>query len=125
MLLKRGNLTTTYKRVEDKPLKSQADKVSIDEDLKTLEGQLIWGHEARTFKPCGSDNTFWVSDETEKLKEIYSEITKDEKPYTAIFVEIEFKDKGKAKEGFPAKYDGVYDVVNVIKARKMQDDDCK
>lgn len=125
LLLNRGDLVTKYKKVKNKPVQSQENKSSLDKKSETLKGQLIWGHEARTFKPCGSDKTFWVSDETGKLKEVYSELTNGKEPYSSIFVEIEVTDKGKAKEGFPANYDGVYDVVSVIQAREMQDKDCK
>ena len=79
----------------------------------------------RTFKPCGSDKTFWVSDKTGKLKEFYSKLTIGKKPYTPIFIEIEVKDKGKAKEGFPAEYESVYEVVNVLKARNISSKDCE
>ena len=125
LLLNRGDLVFRYKKVKSKSVQNQENISSSDQNIKHLKGQLVWGHETRTFKPCGSDKTFWISDETGKIKELYGELTNNIKPYSSIFVEIEIKDMGKAKEGFPANYEGVYNVVNVKQARKMEGKDCK
>ena len=128
LIIKRGDLIVEYKKVSKNNEANQNEGGTIlleQQKSKTLEGQLTLGHEVRTFKPCGSDKTFWVSDKTGKLKEFYSKLTVGKKPYTPIFIEIEVKDKGKAKEGFPAEYESVYEVVNVLKARNISSKDCK
>lgn len=56
---------------------------------------------------------------------MYNELTVGEKPYTPIYAEIEFIDKGRAKEGFPADYESVYEVVNILKTREVSDKDCE
>lgn len=78
-----------------------------------------------SFKPCGSYKTFWVSDKTGKLKKYYDELTFGEKPYTVIFAEIEFIDKGKASEGFPAEYESVYEAVKIFRTTKLSDSSCE
>ncbi len=88
-------------------------------NFKTLKGKLKWGHEVRSFKPCGSEKEFWVSDKTGKLENSYMELTKGEKSYTPIFAEIQFIDNGTANDGFPADYESVYEVVSIIKTRKI------
>ena len=128
LIIKRGDLIVEYKKVSKNNEANQNEGGTIlleQQKSKTLEGQLTLGHEVRTFKPCGSDKTFWVSDKTGKLKEFYSKLTVGKKPYTPIFTEIEVKDKGKAKEGFPAEYESVYEVVNVLKARNISGKDCE
>ena len=128
LIIKRGDLIVEYKKVSKNNEANQNKGGTIlleQQKSKTLEGQLTLGHEVRTFKPCGSDKTFWVSDKTGKLKELYSKLTVGKKPYTPIFIEIEVKDKGKAKEGFPAEYESVYEVVNVLKARNISSKDCE
>ena len=128
LIIKRGDLIVEYKKVSKNNEANQNEGGTIlleQQKSKTLEGQLTLGHEVRTFKPCGSDKTFWVSDKTGKLKEFYSKLTVGKKPYTPIFIEIEVKDKGKAKEGFPAEYESVYEVVNVLKARNISSKDCE
>ena len=127
LIIKRGDLILEYKKVTTKneAHQNEGGTTLLEQKSKTLEGQLTLGHEVRTFKPCGSDKTFWVSDTTGKLKEFYSKLTVGKKPYTPIFIEIEVKDKGKAKEGFPAEYESVYEVVNVLKARNISGKDCE
>jgi len=127
LIIKRGDLILDYKKVSknNEANQNEGGTTLLEQQSKTLEGQLTLGHEVRTFKPCGSDKTFWVSDKTGKLKELYSKLTVGKKPYTPIFTEIEVKDKGKAKEGFPAQYESVYEVVNVLKARNISGKDCE
>ena len=127
LIIKQGDLILEYKKVNksNKANQNVRGATLLEQKSKTLEGQLTLGHEVRTFKPCGSDKTFWVSDKTGKLKEFYSKLTVGKKPYTPIFIEIEVKDKGKAKEGFPAEYESVYEVVNVLKARNISSKDCE
>jgi len=127
LIIKRGDLILEYKKVNknNEANQNEAGATLLEQKSKTLEGQLTLGHEVRTFKPCGSDKTFWILDKTGKLKEFYSKLTVGKKPYTPIFTEIEVKDKGKAKEGFPADYEGVYEVVNVLKARNISGKDCE
>lgn len=125
--LKRGDLILNYKKVNknDESIQSEDNKISLGQKSKILKGQLILGHEARTFKPCGSDKTFWVLDKTGKLKELYTELTKHKKPYTPIFAEIEVIEKGRVKEGFPADYESMYEIIKVLKTRNISNEDCK
>ena len=127
LTIKRDDLILEYKKVSknNEAHQNEGGTTLLEQKSKTLEGLLTLGHEVRTFKPCGSDKTFWVSDTTGKLKEFYSKLTVGKKPYTPIFTEIEVKDKGKAKEGFPAEYESVYEVVNVLKARNISSKDCE
>ena len=94
LIIKRGDLIVEYKKVSknNEANQNEGDTTQLEQQKsKTLEGQLTLGHEVRTFKPCGSDKTFWVSDKTGKLKEFYSKLTMGKKPYTPIFIEIEVK----------------------------------
>jgi hypothetical protein len=127
LTIKRGDAILEYKKVSKNNDANQNEGGTTlpDQKSKTLQGQLTLGHEVRTFKPCGSDKTFWVSDKTGKLKELYAKLTVGKKPYTPVFTEIEVIDKGKAKEGFPAGHESVYEVVNVLKARNISGKDCE
>jgi hypothetical protein len=118
MILKRGKLVSTYKKINKKVETPSAEKGRV------VRGELTAGHEANVFKPCGMGKEFWFTDKTGKLATLYSKLTVGKKPYTPIFAEIEIIEKGKATEGFPAEYDGVYEVVRVLNTRKKSDKDC-
>jgi len=127
MKLKYKNKTLDYTKTQQKGnvLLNEADETMKNRKAKTLKGRLTLGHEANSFQPCESDQVFWVYDKTGKLKELYNELTADEKPYTPIYAEIEFIDKGKASEGFPAEYESVYEAVKIIRLTKISDSSCE
>lgn len=127
MKLKQGDLILEYKKTNknQEATQNRNGETASEQKPKTLSGKLTIGHEVRSFKPCGSDKEFWVSDNTGELKKLYDKLTTDKKPYTPIFAEIEFIDKGKANEGFPADYESVYEVVNILKTGKIADKDCE
>ena len=64
-------------------------------------------------------------DKTGKLKNLYSQFTKNKKAYAPIFVEIEIIDKGKAEDGYAAEYESTYEVINILEARELSNKDCK
>ena len=120
MKLKQGNTVLTFKKV--------ADKTRIDTSkwtTQTVEGALTFGHETRTFKPCGSRNVYWVSDATGKLKDIYAQLTKGKEPYTAVSAQLIIKDKGKSTEGFAASYQSVYEVIDIASITETSSKDCR
>ena len=127
MNLKRGDLILEYKKINrsNGAVQHGGNTTVPGQKPKTLSGKLTFGHEVRSFKPCGSDKTFWVSDKTGKLKKTYEELTVGEKPYTPIYAEIEFIDKGKASDGFPAEYESVYEAVKIFRTTKVSNSSCE
>lgn len=124
MKLKQGNRVMEYRRVQQNK-NTIRDETLSKLKVRTLTGKLTLGHEANSFQPCGSKQLFWVSEKTGKLKQLYGELTVGENPYTPIFAEIEFIDKGKANEGFPAEYESVYEVVKILRTIKISDNNCE
>lgn len=119
MLLKKDDIIFEYKKIEENT------KTSSNQKSKIVSGKLTLGHEANEFKPCRSTNAFWVMDKTGKLKNLYSQFTKNKKAYAPIFVEIEIIDKGKAEDGYAAEYESTYEVINILEARELSNKDCK
>lgn len=119
MVLKRDKQLFYYKKVDTNNEKLAAQEKEV------VSGQLIIGNEVSVFKPCGSKKEVWITDKTGKLENLYTELTEGKKPYTPIFAKIEIKDMGKATEGFPAKYEGVYEVVSVLETRNTSGKDCE
>jgi hypothetical protein len=127
MKLKKKNRLLEYKKIQQKEntFQNEIDETTSKLKVKTLKGRLTFGHEANSFQPCGSDQVFWVSEKTGKLKKLYDELTIGEKPYTPIYAEVEFIDKGKASEGFPSEYQSVYEAVKIFKTTKISDSSCE
>ncbi|MGL5683990.1 MAG: rhodanese-like domain-containing protein [Marinifilaceae bacterium] len=82
---------------------------------KIVKGKLIWGSEVFAFIPDGVDKTYWIYDKTLRLPELYrSVLPANAAPYTPVDATLVVIEKPKVTEGFPADYDGVYEVWRVI-----------
>lgn len=92
---------------------------------KTLKGELSMGHEANIFQPCGGKKEYWIYDTSGKLNKQYNEVTEGAEPYTVIFAEVKVIDRGVSEDGFSEEYDGVYEVIKVLKTREISEEDCK
>lgn len=56
--------------------------------IQVLFGTLVYGHEARTFTPCGGE-PYWIHPDSRAgaaLQAIYDERTRDREPYTPLYV---------------------------------------
>ena len=84
----------------------------------TLRGRFYWGHEVRSFQPCGSKKAYWVLGEdkvleplrkrSEKLRERHG------KPYPPIYIEaMGIVDTESKREGFAKDYPGVFHLHEV------------
>lgn len=106
LIIKRGSLNMVYTR-------KGTDEV-VSENVQTVKGKLVIGHEVRMFVAENGIAEYWVVDKSGKLKSEYERITTGEKSYTPVYVEMKVKDLGKSDEGFAAAYAGVYEVVDII-----------
>lgn len=91
---------------------------------ESYRGFYVFGHEVRTFQPCGSEKIYWVKaapDLSEKLRKEHQKLTA--KLYEPIYVEVKGYFTEKAAEGFAADYDGqiVIEALNLIRNRQEKD----
>lgn len=94
-----------------------------------FRGHYYWGHEVRTFHPCGSDQAFWVVGEAallQPLRDKAASVSQAQgKPYVPIYVEASGVVEEKATDGFAADYDGVYRFTAVQVADSISPADCQ
>ena len=94
-----------------------------------LRGHYYWGHEVRTFHPCGSKQAFWVVGDPALLQQLRDKVTEASQvqgqPYPPIYVEVSGVSEGKAADGFAADYDGVYRFTAVQVANSSSPADCQ
>lgn len=109
LILRKGELALKYAKAEVIP----AAKLTPAKQIMTVKGELVIGHEARTFKAEGNSTEYWVADETGELLQKYDELTGGIKNGTPVYAELEVADLGKSDEGFAANYTSVYQVVKI------------
>ena len=88
-----------------RPDPSSASAASADPHLDTVHrGLLVYGHEARTFMPCGGGEEAWVEDRTPtgELGQVYGRLAQT--PYERIFFEVLGTYAPSPNEGFGAEY---------------------
>ena len=74
------------------------------------------GHEAYSFTPEGDTLSYWVVDRSGELKKRYeAALPAGSQPYTPVSAELKVKMMGPSSEGFAADYDGVVEVLQIIR----------
>lgn len=86
-------------------------------DSEPLQGHYTWGHEVRSFRPCGSAQVFWLTGEPAMLKSLNERAStlasSRGKAYQALYIEGLAVEQKEPADGFAAKYDGVYRLLKL------------
>jgi len=77
-------------------------------------GLAVFGHEVRSFKPCGSETSLWAVDSSGLLWDLYTEMTVQDPPYQSVFVTVEGRLTAAPRVGFGADYAGTLLVDEVL-----------
>lgn len=86
-------------------------------EMKILRGQLVYGHESRTFAPCAKGGPLWVVDGTNgDLPEVYDGLAIQ--PYEPVFVEVRALLIPEPGSGFAADYEGQIRVLELYRAAR-------
>ncbi|MCD8447229.1 copper resistance protein NlpE [Tenacibaculum finnmarkense] len=92
----------------------KASNTPIDFSNKVIKGFLTFGHEVSSFRPCDAENSYWITDPSNKLRALYyKEIGNQKTPYTPVMAELTVKNIGKATEGFAEQYESVLETVAI------------
>jgi uncharacterized membrane protein len=80
-----------------------------------FRGQLVWGHESRTFKNCDDGREGWViNDSGDELVEVYNELTSA--PYQPMFVEVRGEWVAAPAQGFGADFKEALRITELLRA---------
>ena len=90
------------------------DNELCKDELYTLKGSVIIGHEVRSFKPDESNDEYWIIDKTGTLNELYDKATQGEKCGKPVPAVLRVEYNGKWDDGFATEYSGVLLVREII-----------
>lgn len=117
LILKKGTFVVRYSKQDGGGTEDGAERTAAvvvpDRKAFTVKGELIIGHEVRSFVQEGEAAAYWIVDETRELMQKYDEITGGTKNGMPVHAELEVVDAGKAKDGFAADYAGVYRILKI------------
>lgn len=80
---------------------------------QVVKGEVVIGHEVRSFVAEGDTVAYWIIDKTGELLSRYDSLTggmKNGKPVQAV---LRIENVGKVDDGFAADYPAVYHVVGI------------
>ena len=92
---------------------SHNKELSKDE-LYTLKGTVVIGHEVRSFKPENRDDEYWLVDKTGALTDFYDKATQGQKNGNPVKAVLKVEYNGKWEDGFAADYAGVFFVREIL-----------
>lgn len=95
------------------------ETATVQDSVKTCKGRLVMGHEAYSFTPDGDTLSYWVVDRSGELQKRYeAALPEGAEPYSPVSAELKVKMLGPSAEGFAADYDGVVEVLEIIRVGK-------
>ena len=81
-----------------------------------VAGAYVFGHEVRSFQPCGSSKTYWVKpvdpDLGALLRERHGELAAQ--PYGRIYIVVTGKPTDQRTVGFAQSYAGYFEAAEVL-----------
>ena len=93
--------------------------------VEVVEGFFVWGHEVRSFRPCGSEEELWAVGDPEVMEPLiaaHQQLT--DKPYQGVYVRFRGRMSDAERPGFAADFAGMFRVVKVLEIRPATDTDC-
>ena len=73
-------------------------------ELQHLSGLATFGHEVRSFRPCGSEEDLWAIDSSGALWDLHREFAPGLEPYEGVFAVVTGTVGPPPEEGFGADY---------------------
>jgi len=87
--------------------------------VPTYRGALVWGHESRSFRECGSPREGWVVDATGgRIREVYESLATE--PYQPIYVVVRGRWLPGLTSGFAADYRERFEILDLRRAERAE-----
>lgn len=93
-------------------------------ETRSYRGHAIYGHEVRSFRPCGWDEPLWAIEPDNLLWTLHEELTSRQEPYPEIFAVVEARETPAPVDGFGADYPGALRIEAVLYAG-LEGPDCQ
>ena len=85
-------------------------------ESELIRGFYHFGHEVRSFRPCGEDEELWAIDASGRLADLFGQLVESPNMEPHIFVLAEGRHVPPPAEGFGAEYAGAVVITEVVYA---------
>ncbi len=95
-------------------------------DGARVAGAYGFGHEVRSFQPCGSSKTYWAKPVTPEISMLLRKYHRElgAPPYGRIYVVVSGRPSDEITVGFAESYDGYFEISEVLQAARRIPPDC-
>ncbi len=101
-------------------------QIALHNNPDVYEGTLTFGFEVSSFRPCDSDERWWMSGSSEVCERLVTEYYANaHKPYEAAFARLRGKPSAKGQYGHLGGYDRIFCVQEVVFVRSKLLGDCR
>ncbi len=103
--------------LEDGELLGVETEIS-ESDVRRQFGFVVWGHEARSFTPCGASEAAWLVDRTTDavIAARYTDFAVE--PYETVFMDLVGRDAPAPAEGFGSDYASAFEATSVLRVER-------
>ena len=92
----------------------QSDALQSPSPTEIVTGFAVYGHEVRSFRPCGDEEPLWAIDRSGLLWEIYDDLALHNELYEEVFGILEGRVGPAPETGFGADYAGSIEVTRLL-----------
>jgi len=95
------------------------EEIPLTDGEMIAAGEVVIGHEVRSFTPCGSAEASWLVGDSAALPAMqvaYHRVMSDSSPYTPLFMVLTGRPSGPPAEGFGAGYPSGFRASQLIHA---------
>ena len=100
--------------------RGQLEPVRLAEGEVIAAGEVVMGHEVRSFTPCGAGQAAWLTGDSMALPAIqiaYHRDMSDASPYMPLFMVLTGHPAGPPADGFGADYEAGFRAVQLVHIR--------
>ena len=92
------------------------DPSDVSHAVQIYRGYAVYGHEVRSFRPCGRDDPLWVIEPSGLLWTLHKQLASPQIPYQEVFVVVEAHKVPAPTDGFGADYSEALQIEAVLYA---------
>ena len=90
----------------------QKESDIVNQDLETISGEVVYGHEVRSFRPEGSEEELWLMGNLEEVKARFTE--EQIQNYEPIQMTLVGERAESPTDGFGSDYAGAFMIIKVL-----------
>jgi uncharacterized membrane protein len=90
------------------------DPSAVSHAIQVYRGYAVYGHEVRSFRPCGRDEPLWVIEPSGLLWTLHKQLASHQTPYPEVFSVVKAQKVPAPIDGFGADYSATLRIESML-----------